>query len=289
MSTPNTVAGMGESPARRTRLSKPTVWIWALTVLTAVLLFVSTALPATRILTFAEYPAQVWPEGTVHGDWYVRYNGYGHVAVERPPDTGDHVLVLQPTIDPPAQTGTSAAMVTSVTQTSGDLTLTARMRTVSQNAVHRDPPAPPDSWEVAWLYWNLTYRPGGGDEGTGKAIGYTGHGYYLTLKPTGWEVGKLDQARFVGLGGQRFLATGTTPQFPVGPAWRDVRIEQVGATITVTVDGARLIQVTDGPGSGGSAAWWEHPDQEVYTAGSIGLYTEDARAEFDGVVVSSPG
>ena len=82
-------------------------------------------------------------------------------------------------------------------------------------------------------------------------------------------------------GGQRYLATGSSPSYPLGSTWRDVRIEQVGATITVTVDGRTLATVTDGPGSPG----WT-TGERVYTSGGIGLYTEGALAEFDAVTVT---
>lgn len=53
------------------------------------------------------------------------------------------------------------------------------------------------------------------------------------------------------------------------------------AALVVTVDGRTLATVTDGPGSPG----WT-TGERVYTSGGIGLYTEDALAEFDAVTVT---
>jgi hypothetical protein len=259
-------------------------------VAATVLLAAPTAATGSR-QTFDEHPTGTWRQGSMHGDWKVDYDGYGRVWVQQLA-SGNKVLNLRPTTDPPAA-GTSAALVTSVSTTSGDLTLSARMRTVSQNAPQRAPAQQANPWEVAWLFWNQRVDPGTGDEGTGKHITEVEKSYYLVLKPNGWELGKLDQARFLGIGGQRYLATGSTPRFPVGSTWRDVKIEQtqVDAThvrITVIVDGSRLTQFTDGPGSGGYPAWSAHPDQEIYTSGRVGLYTEDARVQFDDITRTTP-
>ncbi len=106
----------------------------------------------------------------------------------------------------------------------------------------------------------------------------------------GWELGKLDQALFAREddGGQRYLATGTNPAFPVGEDWRNVAITQKGATITVEVDGEVLTTFTDGPGSEGLGPWSDYLEQEVYNSGTIGLYTEDAHVQFKDVSVTQP-
>lgn len=104
----------------------------------------------------------------------------------------------------------------------------------------------PNPWEVAWAVWSYTDQQ---------------HFYYLTLKPNGWELGKRDPAY---PGGQRFLRTGQ-PVFPPG-RWYEVSVAQRGATLTVYVNGRRLTVQTDA----------ERP----YAAGAVGVYTEDAEADF---------
>ena len=95
------------------------------------------------------------------------------------------------------------------------------------------------------------------------------HFYSIALKPNGWELSKQDPAY---PGKQRFLATGTSPTFPVGTTYH-VRIIERGNTIQVWVDGTPLTQFTDG----------ERP----YLQGSVGLYTEDARVVFRDVHAAS--
>ena len=105
----------------------------------------------------------------------------------------------------------------------------------------------PNPWEVGWVLWQYSDP---------------NHFYSIVLKPNGWELSKQDPAY---PGKQRFLATGTSPTFPVGTAYQ-VRIINRGNTIQVWVDGTPLTQFTDG----------ERP----YLQGSIGLYTEDPRVVF---------
>jgi len=186
-----------------------------------------------------------WSEGETHGPWRLGFNGYGTVGIEQ---DGSKVLAQAPR---PSQNAdeTHAALVTSVAAF-GDLDLTARVRTVAQL---RTPT--PNPWEVAWLLWNYTDNT---------------HFYYVLLRPTGWELGKEDPAY---PGAQRFLATGSTPSFPIGP-WHTIRVRQVANSITIWVNGTLLTTFTD--------------TEKPYLRGSLGMYTEDAVAHFDDVSVSQP-
>ncbi|MFI0480152.1 family 16 glycoside hydrolase [Actinomadura sp. 9N215] len=140
---------------------------------------------------------------------------------------------------------THAGLVVSQTRY-GNMTFRLRARTVAQL---RD--RAPNPWEAAWIVWAYS------DES---------RFYYFILKPTGWELGKRDPAY---RGGQRFLATGERA-FAIGK-WYKVSVLQHGATMTVQVDGRSLTTFTDA----------ERP----YTAGSVGLYTEDAEVEFRDISV----
>lgn len=233
-------------------------------------------------------PMGAHEEGEDFGQWNVEYDGYGTVAVVRD-ETRQRVVDLQPAIDPP-QAGTTAAMVKGQAETSGDVVVRARMRTLSQNATSREPAQTPKPWEVGWIMWNATTRDGPGDQGTGIPTDVTEHSYYLALKPNGWEIGKLDQALFTagGDGGQRYLATGSSPTYPVGSQWRYVVISQIDSTIRVRVDGVTLATFTDGPGSGGYRPWTSYPAQEIYTSGALALYSEDAHVQFKDVSVKRP-
>ena len=182
-----------------------------------------------------------WVEGSMHGAWTDAFNGFGSTAV-----VADGTWVLDETpAATVAEAQTHAALVAS-RPSFGDLALVATVRTVSQ--LRRVP----NPWEVGWVLWHETD---------------TQHFYAVVLKPTGWEIDKEDPAY---PGGQRFLASGTTPVFPVG-AWHGIVIVQHGNAISVSADDTPLVQVIDA----------ERP----YLYGRIGLYTEDAEAQFGAVTV----
>ncbi|NKQ52531.1 DUF1080 domain-containing protein [Amycolatopsis sp. K13G38] len=145
-------------------------------------------------------------------------------------------------VSPVAPTGadTHAALIAGVAGY-GDFDATIRLRTVAQLRVPT-----PHEWEAGWVLWHYTDPQ---------------HFYYVLLKGSGWEIGKEDPAY---PGSQRFLATGPG-RFTVGD-WHEVRVRQTGTTITVWVDGAEPITLRD--------------DERPYPAGRIGLYAEDATAEF---------
>jgi len=167
--------------------------------------------------------------------WKVMYNGYGHVGVR------DGQFLLSPT--PPVSPDNSVTHAALVTTTSsfGDLRLTAQLRTTRQLR-----PGTANPWEVAWLLWHLTDSQ---------------HFYAITLKPNGWELTK----QVPGMpGGQQFLRTGASPQFPVNQ-WYELLVVQRGARVAVSVDGVPLVSFTD---------------PAPYLSGSVGLYTEDAAVAF---------
>lgn len=229
---------------------------------------------------------QDFTDGDFFGNFEVQHAGYGYAQVR---DLGQRgrVIQLRPAVDP-GPSGTLSTFVTSQQVTQGDVEISLELRTLSQHATSRRPAEVPNPWETGWVMRNRTSEPGQGEQGTGIPSENIERSYYFALKTDGWELGKLDQGVFVNTGGQRYLATGTDVTFPVGYTWHDVVIVQQLDTITVTVDGNQLVQFTDGPGSGGSPAWSAHPDQEVYRSGSVGLYTEDARVQFDDVAVGIP-
>jgi hypothetical protein len=181
-----------------------------------------------------------WPDGSRHGPWKAVFNGYGEVR----PDGG--ALLLSPKA-PAAEENTHAALV--VTDRSyGDVAISVRLKTERQ--LRRPNPR---AWEVGWVLWHYT--------GAGRF-------YALALKPTGWELSKQDP-RYPG--GQRFLASGRTPVFPVG-SWHRIGIVQVGDQIDVAADGHHLARYTD--------------RSAPYRVGALGLYTEDARVRFTDVQIT---
>ncbi|MDQ3986765.1 MAG: DUF1080 domain-containing protein [Actinomycetota bacterium] len=185
-----------------------------------------------------------WADGSTHGQWKARFDGYGSVGVER---AGSKVLSLKPKASDTAGE-THAALVTS-RSSFGDVEFAVKAKTVRQL---RDPR--PNPWESAWVIWHYKDNT---------------HFYYLALKPNGWELGKADPNY---QGAQRFLATGSSMQFPVGK-WANVRVRQVGRKISVWANGELLTTFTD--------------RERPYTSGNLGLYNEDSKTYFDDVRATS--
>jgi hypothetical protein len=164
----------------------------------------------------------------------------GYGQVHMSGSSDDRTFALQPA-RPKAATSTHSALVLS-SHSVHDFSLVVRMRTTSQL---RRPH--PNNWEVGWLLWHYTDNR---------------HFYYVILKPKGFELGKEDPAY---PGQQRFLVTSNEPSFPVG-RWYVVRVMQRGDVISVIVNGRRLVRYAD--------------TRDPYRSGLVGLYTEDAAAEY---------
>lgn len=140
---------------------------------------------------------------------------------------------------------THASLVTGP-EFSGTLNFQAKIYTEEQLRTG----STPNAWEVAWMVWNYSDND---------------HFYYFIPKPNGWELGKRDPSY---PGGQRFLATGSDIVFPINK-WYEVKIKQELNTIQVWVNGAKITSFTD--------------NENPYTSGNIGFYTEDAHVHVDDV------
>ncbi len=192
-----------------------------------------------------------------HPQWFDLecFDGFGRIAVLQ--CDGKDCLTLKP------MTSTSAGETHAALTTSAlgyeDFEATFTDVVTIEQLRERDAP---NAWERAWLLWRFVDRR---------------HFYYLILKDTGWELGKVDPAY---RGGQRFLATADEPRFPVGLP-NNVRIRQLGNAMTIFVDDEHLISFADNadPAVGGSAAF--------YPAGRFGFYCEDAFVRFGGFSVRS--
>jgi hypothetical protein len=211
------------SPTSPGRASRPGQRLLAMLLLVVLALSLQTSSDATAAArsgfrqNFRSFALnKPWADGTIHGDLYSVFDGYGSVAVRR---DGSKVLNLSPkaSISPDE---THAALVTTV-PTFEDFELSARIKTVDQLR-----PNDPNPWEVGWIVWNYTDNK---------------HFYYLALKPNGWELGKADPGYS---GAQRFLATGSDRSFPIG-RWNTVGVRQVGNTLSVSANGETLVTFTD--------------------------------------------
>lgn len=166
----------------------------------------------------------------------------GYGCVNIVQDSGNKYLSLQPKAVTSSGT-TSAALVVGPTLYN-DQEIAGSTATIQQLRTG----SPPNPWEVSWIIWNYSDNY---------------HFYYFTLKPNGWELGKEDPAY---PGAQRFLATGTNLSIPIGQ-WYNFKINQTGNTIKVYINGTLLTTFTD--------------NENPYTSGRVGMYTEDAKVGFD--------
>jgi hypothetical protein len=191
-------------------------------------------------------PGEQWRDGERYGQWQVDYAGYGTTTIFA--EGGRHQLSMSPRVAKDAGT-THGGLVTTLAQFE-DIDVTVQLRTERQLR-----PEAPNPWEVAWLLWHYT------DDH---------HFYSVVLKPNGWELGKEDPAY---PGSQRYLATGSTPSFPIG-VLHTVRVRHAGNEISVWANGKLLTTYRD--------------TERPYRTGRIGLYTEDAHVYFESVVVRRP-
>lgn len=185
-------------------------------------------------LVMSDTSATNWEQGRTYDDWTVRYTGYGLVESD-----GERI-----TLEPKAAQDhdiTHGGLVHTTGQCR-DADFGMSLNTESQ-VRQRDP----NTWEVGWVLWNFQSDT---------------QFYAVALKPNGWEITKQDPDYD---GNQRFLATGTTPSFPIGADYR-VTVTQDDGAMTVSADGQELATIVD--------------EETPYRDGSIALYTEDARVHF---------
>lgn len=167
---------------------------------------------------FSGYRAgERWGEGSAHGVWTVRYNGFGSVGVLCPIRGA---LELRPAAAVAPEQTHAALVVTRMPYRDGVLRLSVRtVRQLRENG-------PPNPWEVAWIVFRYS-----DDE----------HFYYLALKTNGWELGKRDPTY---PGGQRFLGTGSAPESRVGE-WSRVSIVMQAGVLSVQIDGTPVVTTID--------------------------------------------
>jgi|GEM_PF-462824 len=183
-------------------------------------------------------------DGATFGPWSSSFGGYGCTQVQ---SAGASFWLSESPAVSTAAALTHSALVLGPAF-AAPIAFTVSLNTAAQLRQN----TAPNPWEVGWVVWDYADNS---------------HFYYFQAKPNGWELGKEDPAY---TGSQRFLATGSTPVFPIG-AWHIVRIVQAANVITVYVNGQLITSFTDA--------------QTPYTAGKIGLYDEDSSVRFANVAV----
>lgn len=147
----------------------------------------------------------------------------------------------------PSETHSALTLANNLTPRNFKLSITA---TVEQQLRQNSPPNP---WETFWIFFNYNQTSGGKKTN------------YFLLKPNGVELGTAYDTV-----GQTFLQTGPTNVKAIGVS-NTYDIEKVGNHVTVHINGQK---VSDYIGS-------VHD-----VAGSIGLYSEDARVRVTKVQVT---
>ena len=186
-------------------------------------------------------------DGTIFGPWTTVFAGFGCVQVTS--SGGQSWLDESPEAATSPSEGHSSLVVGP--SFSNPLTFSVNVDTVAQLRQN----SPPNPWEVGWVIWHYTDNT---------------HFYYFIAKPNGWELGKEDPAY---TGNQRFLATGSSPTFPIGNSYNIRITETAQNTITVYVNNQQITTFTD--------------TQNPYISGRIGLYDEEAHVEFKNVAVNT--
>jgi len=209
-------------------------------------LFISTTIfAATFAEDFSDMTTGVcYPDGALAGAWQFIYNGYGCNGFR---SASDNTMLFERPKAPASPDETHASLVVGP-MIGGDFTLRVWTTTTRQLRTGSEP----NPWEVGWVVWNYID---------------TDHFYYFIPKPNGWELGKRDPAY---QGGQRFLATASTPSYPIG-AWHRIEVVQSGNTMKVSVNDLPITTFTD--------------RERPYSSGHVGMYSEDAETYFDDISV----
>ena len=201
---------------------------------------------ATRIgfyETWSEFsPGAIWADGNVYGRWTDQWNGYGQINVG-----GSGTQGARLSLAPLAATPWDHSALVTTTAPLADFSVSVTMTTLKQLNTA------PNPWEVGWVLWGFSDNT---------------HFYAFTPQPNGWELSKQDPAY---PGDQRFLATGSTPKFPVGGTYT-VAVAQQGALMSVWVNGQHIVSFTD--------------QERPYLSGSLGLYCEEAAVNYGAIFVT---
>jgi GH18 family chitinase len=208
----------------------------------------SPVLAAPFINNFSSYTLNTcFIDGSTFGPWTSAFSGYGCTQVGT---TGGKFWLDEAPAVSTAAALTHSALVLGPAF-AAPITFSVNVYTNSQLRQN----SAPNPWEVGWVIWDYADN---------------NHFYSFMLQPNGWELNKEDPAY---PGNQRFLASGTSPVFPIG-AWYIVKIVQTQNVITVYVNGELITTFTD--------------TQTPYTTGSIGLYDEDSDVRFENIAVDVP-
>jgi hypothetical protein len=187
-----------------------------------------------------------------NGKWFNKYSGFG---------TAGTVNVSKNTVfyeKPKASKSPSEthAALTLTTQAYEDVQMQLKVKTNKQLRQN----STPNPWEVAWIVWRYQ------DDW---------HHYYFIFKPNGVELGKKQNDNQAEE--QIFLYTANEPLLKINQ-WNTWYLKMSGNHIEIWLgmaDGSRQKVVN------------YYDNEPIVGPGKIGLYTEDASVQFDGVYIAS--
>ena len=192
-----------------------------------------------------------------NGKWKVAYTGFGSVGVQQDANTGNHYFFEQPKTS--TLTKDTYASMALTTKQYSDFEMDLDMKTVAQLRQN----SPPNTWETAWVFWHYT------DEF---------HYYALTLKTNGLQIEKKDNTNHDD-SAEIYLVDTSSQTVKLGQ-WQHIKIRHEGSTtphIQVWVDGVKAADFVDN----------QPVSSSTLSSGYMGLYNEDAKANFDNVNINA--
>ncbi len=204
----------------------------------------------------SESEAETETTGTVWNsiaeeDWEVKWTGYGSVDFE---ETG---IVLEPMAST-VLSETHSSLVTHIPTQENPISDFKVTIAVTNEEQLRTPI--PNEWEVFWLFFNATF-----DENNAELTNY------FILKTNGTQLAISDDVV-----GETFLYTGSEA-FAFINTQHEIILEKIGQIVSVTIDGIFAFTY-DGD---------EEAIPVLDQAGTIGLYTEDARVRIHSIEIEA--
>jgi 3-keto-disaccharide hydrolase len=187
-----------------------------------------------------------------NGKWLQAWTGYGEAGTTTILPSGNVVFYEKPKVSTSSEETHSVLTVS--TKKWQNVEIHINVKTILQTRQN----APPNSWESAWVTWRYIDPY---------------HHYYFIFKPNGIELGKKDNDRHADE--QIFLYTANFPTLRLD-TWSAWTIKMQGNHIQVYIDSHKVVDCFDNTMS-----------NTLSQPGAIGLYAEDASAQFDNVYVSS--
>ena len=196
----------------------------------------------------------------VFGTWQAQFDGGGCTTVTTSPNA------LQ--INPQTTTSSGSSYGNLVTNTleqgdpnsGGDIYLDVKLKTLQQ--LRSGGAGSPNSWEVGWVLWNVSY-----DSSCSSWV----FDYFIP-KTTGYELGMIHCVS--GTRTQTYLATGTG-SFPINNQYEVEVYHHAGTTpdgpgdnVDVYVNGTQYVHYTGGNGT------------PIRNGFALGLYCEDSKVQY---------